>query len=299
MFARFAPDTAVAAPSLALLTACGDASAAEPAASPTPQGQERKYRIEAIIADCMKQKGFRYVPYIPPPAKESEEELKRESGDYAAMKAYREKYGFGVWASIVYPKEFGNPAAKPDNAPVDPNRGIQASLSATQLRSYRNARDTCNAKAVKEVTGTEVTGSIWQNGEQINKRIAQLRARELDGDPQLADLAARMASCLRSKGYQVQSATPSALGDRGEQRHRAELNRIAQEKTPQVKDTLKRIKNAIVVPNMTADEARPYLAREIKEALDDLECGKDFYPVYAPRSRDIDHRVYAEFGMGG
>ena len=295
MFARFAPDTAVAAPSLALLTACGDASAAEPAASPTPQGQERKYRIEAIIADCMKQKGFRYVPYIPPPAKESEEELKRESGDYAAMKAYREKYGFGVWYQLVYPKEFERPQEK---RPHDPNLDIASSLSSTQRQAYLDADDACFAKAMQEVTGKTVASFSDMIG-QIDEHTAQVKARELDGDPQLADLAARMASCLRSKGYQVQSATPSALGDRGEQRHRAELNRIAQEKTPQVKDTLKRIKNAIVVPNMTADEARPYLAREIKEALDDLECGKDFYPVYAPRSRDIDHRVYAEFGMGG
>jgi len=227
MFIRLAPKTAVAALSLALLTACGDASAAQPAETPTPQGQERQYRIQAIIADCMKQKGFRYVPYVPPRRQKSAEELKRESGDYAALKEFREKYGFGVWASIVYPKEFGNPSVKPDgNPPVDPNWEIQSSLSATQRDAYQDARDTCNAKAVKEVTGTEVTGSIFQMSEQINKRSAQLKARELDGDPQLVDLAARMASCLKAKGYQVRSATPSALGDRGEQRYRAEMDRV-------------------------------------------------------------------------
>jgi len=184
MFIRFAPKAAVAALSLALLTACGDASAAQPAETPTPKGQERQYQIQAIIADCMKQKGFRYVPYVPPRRQKSEEELKRESGDYAAMKEFREKYGFGVWASLVYPKEFGNPAVKPDgNPPVDPNWEIQSSLSEAQRKAYGEAYDACNAKAVKEVTGTEVTGSVFQMGEQINKRIAQLKARELDGDP--------------------------------------------------------------------------------------------------------------------
>jgi len=79
------------------------------------------------------------------------------------------------------------------------------------------------------------------------------------------------------------------------------MNRIGRGQRNAPSDDDKRFEGVeiLVVPSMTADEARPYLAREIKEALDDLECGKDFYPVYAPRSRDIDHRVYAEFGMGG
>jgi hypothetical protein len=294
---RAGTSAAVAALSLALLAACGDASAAEPAASPTPKGQERQYRIQAITADCMKQRGFKYIPYVPPPRQETEEERKRDSGDYAAMKAFREKYGYGVWASIVYPAQFGNPSVKPEgNPPVDPNWEIQGSLSAAQNRAYREALDACFAQGVKQVTGKEVS-SVFDQGNRVNARIDQLKTRELDGDPRLVKLAADMAACLKAKGYRIGSTTPSALGDRGAKTFRAEMSRIGREqrKLPESVSG----DSVIVVPDMPADAARPYLTREIKDALDDLECGKDFYPVYTPKSREIDRRAYVEYGIQG
>ena len=49
-------------------------------------------------------------------------------------------------------------------------------------------------------------------------------------------------------------------------------------------------------PDLTPYQARPYLAREIKAALDNLECGKDFYALYTPKKRELDLRVRREFG---
>ena len=50
-------------------------------------------------------------------------------------------------------------------------------------------------------------------------------------------------------------------------------------------------------PTLTPEEARPYLNKEIKAALDDLECGKDFYPAYLPKEKAVDQQIYEEFGM--
>ncbi len=297
MSARFS-SAAVAALSLALLAACGSASAAQPAESPTPKGQERRYRIEAIVADCMKQKGFKYVPWVAPPHEPTEQERKRRSGDHDAMKTFREKYGYGVWASLVYPREFGSPAVKPEgNPPVNPNLRIQGSLSDTQRQAYRAAHGTCDNQAVKEVTGKDVT-SMFDHNDQANARIAQLKTRELDGDPRLVELAAAMGGCLKAKGYPIRSVTPSALGERGVTTFNAELNRVGRQQR-KVSDEVRRNENVIVVPDMTADEARPYLTREIKDARDDLECGREFYPVYAPKSAEIEHQAYVEYGLEG
>ncbi|MEV0348899.1 hypothetical protein AB0H88_24245 [Nonomuraea sp. NPDC050680] len=49
-------------------------------------------------------------------------------------------------------------------------------------------------------------------------------------------------------------------------------------------------------PRIPVNTARQYLNREIKAALDDLECGKDFYAAYLPRNAEIVRRVEREFG---
>ncbi|MEU1728538.1 hypothetical protein [Nonomuraea sp. NPDC005692] len=47
---------------------------------------------------------------------------------------------------------------------------------------------------------------------------------------------------------------------------------------------------------LTPAQAQPYLAKEIKAALDDLECGKDFYRAYTPKVEAITQRIAEEFG---
>lgn len=299
MFVRSVPKAALAVLSLALLTACGDdTSAALPApSSPAPQEQSAQYRVESAIADCMKQQGFRYVPYLP--EEKTEEEIKLAAGDYAAMRRYREKYGFGVWSRIVYPKELGTEAlVNPDDEEaLDPNVKIQESLSGAQRGAYEKARDECLSRAVKEVTGKEVS-SFFDRLDKVRKRWAELKARELDGDARLVRLAGQMADCLKGKGYAVESDTPVALAERGLKKYNAEMNRVSSglhTPPPGVKEDPPGI---VTIPSITADEARPYLTREIKEALDDLECGREFYAAYAPKEADIGRRVSDEYGFG-
>ncbi|MEV4186201.1 hypothetical protein AB0J28_32715 [Streptosporangium canum] len=49
-------------------------------------------------------------------------------------------------------------------------------------------------------------------------------------------------------------------------------------------------------PGLSPDEARPYLVGEVKAALDDLECGRDFHAAFKPRQQKIHDRVYRKFG---
>ncbi|MFC7588846.1 hypothetical protein ACFQYP_37980 [Nonomuraea antimicrobica] len=117
-------------------------------ASTTAAAKDKKQQFEAAKADCMKQKGFKYVPYVKPEEQVSEEERKRDSGDYQAMRKYREKYGFEAFSQFVYPDEIGIPAAVADHE-ADPNAAVIGSLSGAQLDAYNKAKDGCVSQAAK------------------------------------------------------------------------------------------------------------------------------------------------------
>ncbi|MFI0417560.1 hypothetical protein [Spongiactinospora sp. 9N601] len=291
---------ACAAVPLALLAACG--SAATPtAASPAATGSETKRKIENIIADCMKGRGFQYVPFVAPPLQPTSEAAgKALTGDHAAMLAHRQKQGYGVFAIYVYPQELGNPMVEPDETAkpkvVNPNHKFIASLSKSQYAAYREAEDRCYADTIKQVTGKRIEGRFdhFEQAEETAQRTAE---QELDGDAELVELAAATASCLKAKGYSVPSTKPTAIASRGRERFEA-VKRPMGEKIPDdVAEGLGTKKVERYEPNLTVEQARPYLDREVKDALDDLACGKDFYAAFLPAQREIEQRVHRDFGL--
>ncbi|MEV7966383.1 PadR family transcriptional regulator [Sphaerisporangium sp. NPDC088356] len=133
--------------------------------------------------------------------------------------------------------------------------------------------------------------------DQMTARIDQRVRLEIDGDPRLAELGAAMGSCLRDKGYAVDSAEPSALAQRGAKAFHAEEYRLGEKVPDALIRSWKAPKGAVYAPVLTPGEARPYLADEIKAALDDLECGKRFYPPHERLYGKIQREVYLEFGF--
>lgn len=106
----------------------------------------------------------------------------------------------------------------------------------------------------------------------------------------------------QGKGYAVESTLPSALAGRGFARFNAEITEIG--RTDDISDEpLKSFgtdedgNHRVYQPNLTPLQAGPYLTREIGDALDDLECGREFYPVYKTRYTDIQRRAHEEFGL--
>jgi hypothetical protein len=183
-------------------------------------------------------------------------------------------------------------------------------LSSAQLESWRTTRDSCYSEAVKKLTGRTVSSEIDLH-EQAGTMLEQAESRELDGDARLLDLAGRFGDCLKAKGVRVRSLKPTAVGDAGEAAIRTEMSALgdrqlldrgtdpaALRKTSVAEQGGE--KNApgesVFLPSLTPDEAGPYLAGEIKAALDDLECGKDFYAAFQPRERQIRDRIDREFG---
>ncbi|MFI6598968.1 hypothetical protein ACIBHX_22140 [Nonomuraea sp. NPDC050536] len=290
----------VAVAAVVMLTGCAGApQSAQP--SPTGAVTDNRQLLEAAKADCMKQKGFTYVAFVPPEKKKTADEVKRDNGDYQSMRDYRRKYGFGVFAELVYPKEFGNPAVKPDNPVINPNMKIQSDLSKPQFAAYRKALDACYVESVKKVLGKTLR-SANDYFIQVNKAAKELTISRIDSDPKLVELASAMADCLKGKGYATGKTTPSAMSERGSAEFTAEedrLGRAQRDDVPKVAPPPKGDDDIpmIYMPTMTPEEAKPYLAKEIKAALDDLECGKDFYAVITPRENEINRQANAEFGM--
>ncbi|WP_326819243.1 hypothetical protein [Streptosporangium sp. NBC_01756] len=230
----------------------------------------------------MKQKGFTYIPFVRPPLKETETQRKMEEGDLDAMREFRAKYGYQVFAAHVYPDDLASGAFVEEAIPADPNDRYRGSLNETQFNAYKEADQACFGKAVKEVLHKTSSAEMNYLMQRLDM-IKRLKERELDGDPKIAELAVPFGDCLKSKGYPVPSLKPTAMARRGMEAFRAKEAKFGPGENGSI-------------PDLAADQARPYLAREIKDALDDLECGKDFYAAYTPKEREIKLRVTREFG---
>ncbi|MGP3958215.1 hypothetical protein ACTWPT_19585 [Nonomuraea sp. 3N208] len=281
-----------------LLSGCGGAAERAPH-PPTASAGDKKHQLEAAKADCMKQKGFKYVAFVSKQEWPLQDD-KRNSGDYSAMRKFREKYGFGVFAMHVYPKEMGNPAVKPDNPEINPNWEIQSSLSKTQMSAYRKASDACTVTAVKQVLGLDVKSDMDYYA-QMSKASTRAIESTLNSDPQLVELASAMATCLKGKGYSISDTTPKAMSETGSKQFIDQEDRLGRAQRDDIPDVPPPVKEGEIpmryAPTLTPEEARPYLSKEIKAALDDLECGKDFYAAYLPKELVIQKQIDEQFGM--
>ncbi|WP_225294820.1 hypothetical protein [Nonomuraea aurantiaca] len=178
--------------------------------------------MEQVKADCMKQKGFKYVAYVAPQRPEP------DLSTYEAMKTYRQKYGFGVFSQYVYPKDplTGSIESAESARKDDPNEQIVAKLNLSQLDSYDEALKGCIVKAAKEVLNKEVESAL-DGITQMREAREELEAAEIDGDPALISLAAGFADCLGGKGRRVPSTKPMALGKRGETEFWDQLEKLS------------------------------------------------------------------------
>lgn len=267
----------------------GCATTAGRTARPTPGDTlTREHLRENVMRDCMKQRGFAYIAVPRPGSHVTDEGRRRAAGDYAAVKTHRGKYGFAVFSALVYPTS--QEAGGMDAAAQNPNDKIVRALSAAQQGGYRKARDTCFSQAARQVYGKDVKGFDDFHAKYA-KAYESTVLGQLDADPELVPLAQRYANCLRAQGVRVDSAKPSAVGEQAGRRFYDELFAIGRKQHPTA------AKSERWWPDLSPAQARPYLDREIRAALADLECGKEFFPVAAPKKSAASARFDAEWGM--
>ncbi|WP_433219408.1 hypothetical protein [Microtetraspora malaysiensis] len=263
--------------SLALISGCAAEHVEQAAATVSTKGPDSRPKMEQIKADCMKQRGFRYVAYVAP------ERPEPDLSTYEAMKTYRQKYGFGVFGQFVDPKDplTGSIESAQGARAADPNPAIEQKLNASQRDAYKKAMDGCYGKAAKEVLHKKVGSRV--EGLSLLQGARDYLEAEINGDPELVALVPGFADCLAAKGQRVPPAMlPTAMAKRGQDAFWGQLDALG--------------KDEHQLPELTPAQARPYLDREVKAALEDLECGKEFYTRFAPKYASIDARVWAEYG---
>ncbi|MGW8552590.1 hypothetical protein [Streptomyces tubercidicus] len=221
--------------------------------------------MQDAIASCMRKQGFQYVPSVPP---QSDEQTKVPS-TYAEMKAYRTKYGFGYFAAYVYPNDPNLDGSS--STETDPNEAVVAKLTPSQRQAYDKALhgnasekkgnedpNSCSARGQKAAGITQPPAG---NTDQLNA-LSQRQLQEFNADPQLVAAARTYASCLRGKGYITTDTSPMAV--------ETVMAEPFAQKRVQMTDSFSR--------KLDAGTARPLMNNEIKAALDDLECGKNYFP---------------------
>lgn len=285
------PRRLVSAAVLVTLAGCTANQQAPPAPTQAAEtAKAKKQRLESVKTDCMKTRGFKYVPFVMPERRQTEEQKKRRAGDYEAMRKDRARLGFYVYYTYIFKKD----AEGNDLVFDDPNNKITSKLSKTQTEAWEKATDECYAEAAKVVYNKVVKSEsdFWLQHQKLSEQVT---ARELNGDPQLVELGLTFGDCLKRLGYKVASVRPTDLNERGGKAIQEEASALAEEQFGKKRDMPE---GSFMMPRLTAAEAKPYLQREIKAALDDLDCGKEFYAAYMPLQAKVRERVNAEFGLG-
>lgn len=185
-----------------------------PNASPQEQQQyqrEREERRQQVIAACMKEQGFEYVPFVDvgAPADPGSDPWRPEDRDWV------EKYGYGLTQSPYL--ELPQPET---TAAVDPNEAYVETLTDAERRAYDEARNGkpdvapegesdggapewrwqdagCFGRAAHEVDGDDP----WQQPE--NQQLVAAFRKFFDQRqslPGLAELDARWAACMAEAG---------------------------------------------------------------------------------------------------
>ncbi|MEU4173165.1 hypothetical protein AB0F46_40730 [Streptomyces sp. NPDC026665] len=297
---------AVAVSLLPLLAACGTAShpadgertspgSGKPSAGSSGEldvpadvsaDLKKQYLEQNAIAACMKKQGFIYTPVAPEDPAAS---WATDGADYKLTKRYRQKYGFGTYAGIVYPNDPQAPGSKASqkNATDTPNADYFATLTSDQKAAYNKAMGVpdkataktsgtlsagCHASADKEIYGS---ASAKERSAQSAAQN-QANAQTLNGDPKLVALAQSYASCLKGQGISVTTTQPTGIGDM--------VKLDAQRSAPPGADTaVVSLPDGTPVKAMTKDAALPLLTSDIRLAMKDLECGKKFRAAYFPK----------------
>ncbi|MEW9548372.1 hypothetical protein [Nonomuraea sp. NPDC050783] len=240
-------------------------------------------KLEQAQASCMKAAGLQYLPDNIVKSVRTETERKALNGDVKAMRQLRAEEGFGIWSEV-----------KEAETKEHPNDKIVDSLPAAKLKAYKAAQEQCFVKAVKTVLNKDVS-SKEDYEQQVDLAIAEAE-EELNKDVKLAKLSKSFASCLKIK----KAAKPTDVAE-AKRKEIIEARTDMAEKQGVTTSDQQRVTAAgeeeLPLPKVSEAQVKPLLKKEIKAALDDLECGKDFYAAYEPAAWKLKQKVYAEYGV--
>lgn len=237
-----------------------------------------------MIADCMKAKGFSYVPH-PLLSSDMVSASNLAARDpaltpYAQLRAWRAKYGFGIFSPEVYPNDPN--VAEPAWSPSDnPNNAIYNALAPAQKQAYDLAlngvvaghekkSDGSGSKPLPDACALKASLAVYGTHPQDPNQglLAKQAEQAFQTDPGVLTAAQGYASCLVSHGYRVTNVKPGTI-----------------------EQTVSNAAQALHDKGgLTPQQG---LTKEIKMALDDVDCGK----AYEEKARPLVQKML-DSGVG-
>ena len=180
------------------------------------QGQAQQMRVEEIVAECMAEQGFEYIPvdYSQQGFTMTSEDLDVEWGS----REFAEKYGYGATTD-----PWGNEAAMaepPDQEWVDPNQDYVMSMSETEQAAYYSAlygdqdypEEGEEDEWVYDWTTAGCQGraqhEVYESAPGLDDETYQALMEEMNtmwegimSDPRLTELNALWATCMSEAGH--------------------------------------------------------------------------------------------------
>lgn len=264
-----------------LLTGCGTKTGTSASATPgdgTAVSSTTETDLDAaavkaenMIADCMKKKGFQYTPH--PVRFSTGNQVDRYAGGLSILepadqvRAFRSRYGFGVLSKQVYPNDAAL-RADTSSSGQNPNNAVRAALGPAQQKAYDRAL-VGNSGEAKAGQGGPAGDDLGCSGEAAAKyfgtqtddrQAADRRAyAKFENDPAVIEAAQKYADCLKGKGYTLASTRPGKI----EYELRSQFTGDG--------GGAKAVGSADH-PAAGQGQAKEGLRKEIKAALDDLDC---------------------------
>ena len=176
------------------------------------QDLAKEREVEELMATCMAENGFEYIPFPPPfhPAIVGESGL---AAPELSPDEYRAQYGYGISTSIgeVHPALSSEPVVNPNGPIIDAMGpaereayfralgGDERSITESTPLDERG----CGGQADQQVRGVEI--ALY---DQLGDERQQLRQR-IDNDPRLVQATLEWSRCLGQAGHVY--ATPADI----------------------------------------------------------------------------------------
>ncbi len=163
--------------------------------------------IEDLVAPCMAEQGFEYIPWVYPPR------LSVGTASDLTPDEYRAKFGYGISIDPGGPTGFARAVE-----PIDPNRVIWEAMSPAELQAYQwalqgdsstRSEDTplqdqgCEGKAEQTVRGVEfaLQDELADEQRALGERI--------ENDPRVVQATLEWSRCMSLAGFAY--ASPDAI----------------------------------------------------------------------------------------
>lgn len=277
------------------------------ALEPSEEESKKEREVQDLVAACMQEQGFEYVPYVP----DRDETSAFDEAYSLPPEKFAEQYGYGISTLM----DMADPEGEESD---DPNQAIAQALTPDALAAYQEALwgegvevtdggasvsveavpggpggvpapadQGCMQKASEEVYALEGAGrggEGFQDFDSLFTDIDALRQR-IDGDPRLTDATQQWVDCMADAGFS-EFTKPDDPATEVSDRMSALFGDLPSEDSEE-KST--HLVNPVALDRAELDKVQEY---ELDVAPADFACRRDHYEdIY----REVQFELEAEF----